>query len=190
VAVLAVLLGVFAVFMLFTPAELDVQQTPSCGTRDVMILMAQSVPSATAVPCIATLPAGWKLGGVEVRQDKARFWLNSDRGGDRAVEVRLVAPDQCAIAGATEVPSNQVGMRRFERPEQLPPRLQSTRYYVFDGGCVIYRFAFDADASASLMFSAESALAFEPRQALVERVHRDSGLRLCGAGVPPCPGGS
>src|SRR4029077_5176538 len=58
VAVLAVLLGVFAVFMLFTPAELDVQQTPSCGTRDVMILMAQSVPSATAVPCIATLPAG------------------------------------------------------------------------------------------------------------------------------------
>ena len=81
-------------------------------------------------------------------------------------------------------------MRRFERPEQLPPGLRSTRYYTFAGGCVTYRFAFDGAVSASLMFDAESALAFQPRKLLVDEVRRRSGLSLCGAGAPPCPGGS
>ena len=47
----------------FTPAELPVDREPACGTDDVMILMAQSVPTATAVPCIArSRPAGPSAG--------------------------------------------------------------------------------------------------------------------------------
>ena len=56
-------------------------------------------------------------------------------------------------------------MRRFESPERLPPDLRSTRYYLFEGGCVTYEFAFDGDASASLMFEADQAIAFQPRDA-------------------------
>ena len=44
-----------------------------------MILMAQSVPEATSLPCLAALPAGWTLDGVEVKRGRTRFWLNSDR---------------------------------------------------------------------------------------------------------------
>ena len=40
------------------------------------------------------------------------------------------------------------------------------------------------------MFDADNALAFQPRAALVDEVRDRSGLRLCGAGAPPCPGGS
>ena len=40
-------------------------------------------------------------------------------------------------------PSDEVGMRRFEAPEQLPPSLRITRTYLFEGGCVTYRFEFE-----------------------------------------------
>jgi hypothetical protein len=79
-------------------------------------------------------------------------------------------------------------MTQFERPEELRPRLRSTRTYLFDGGCVTYRFSFAEGATPGLMFEADQALGFEPRAALVARVHDQSGLRLCGAGAP-CPGG-
>ncbi len=187
---LGVLIGAQATFQLFAPAELRVAGTPNCGTGNLMILSAQALPSATSAPCIASLPSGWDLGGVYIRHDKAQFWLDSDRGGQRAVDVTLLPPDDCVVNGATEVPSDQVGMRRFERPERLPPNLRSTRFYLFDGGCVVYRFAFHGAANASLMFAAESALGFQPRAELVEEVRDRSGLRLCGAEAPPCPGGS
>jgi tRNA A-37 threonylcarbamoyl transferase component Bud32/membrane-associated phospholipid phosphatase len=190
VLVLGVLVGAQAVFGLFTPSEFRVRGTPDCGTGNVMVLMAQSVPSATSVPCVAALPAGWHVGALDVRNDRSRFWLNSDLGGRHAVEVRLLPPAECRPNGATEVPSDQVGMRRLERPEQLPPKLRSTRYYLFEGGCVTYRFAFDGDASASLIFDADTALSFQAREALVETVRDDVDLTLCGAGAPPCAGGS
>ena len=63
-------------------------------------------------------------------------------------------------------------MQRFERPERLPPELQTTRYYLFDGGCVTYEFDFDAEADAALLFAADSALAFQPRRTLVDDVRR------------------
>ena len=170
-------------------ASTDVSVSPDCGTNDLMVLMAQSVPDAVSIPCIASLPTGWELDGVSVHQDDARFWLSSDRGGSHAVEVRLQRPAACVVDGATAVPTDELGTRRFEAPERLPPDLQSTRYYLFDGGCVTYEFAFAGDASASLMFDADRALAFQPRMPLVDWVRDRSGLRLCGAGAP-CPGGS
>ena len=70
--------------------------------------------------------------------------------------------------------------------EQLPPNLRSTRYYLFPGGCVTYEFAFAGRASASLIFDADSALAFQPRRTLVaavRRAERSPALR-CRCPVP------
>jgi hypothetical protein len=175
---------------LLSPSELTVTATPTCGTENVMILMAQAVPTATSLPCIASLPAGWELGGVSVGHDHAAFWLDSDLGGQRAVEASLRPREHCSVADAVEVPSDEVGMRRYEQPERLPPNLLSTRYYLFDGGCVTYRFSLAGDADASLMLAADNALTFQPRATLVDYVNSQTGLRLCGAGAPPCPGGS
>ncbi|MCA1691968.1 MAG: hypothetical protein LC733_07150, partial [Actinobacteria bacterium] len=175
--------------MLRPAYDLGVSGTPSCDTGDVMILMAQAVPSATALPCVDSLPAGWSLGGVQIRRHRATFWLDSDRGGDRAVEATLRRPGDCRATGATEVPSDEVGMRRFEQPEQLPPNLRSTRFYLFPGGCITYQFAFDDPATAALMFDTDRALASQPRDDLVAEVRDRNGLRLCGAGIV-CPGSS
>jgi tRNA A-37 threonylcarbamoyl transferase component Bud32/membrane-associated phospholipid phosphatase len=169
---------------LFTPAhDIPVDAPPECGTGPLVTLMAQSVPEATLVPCVASLPAGWELSGSHVERDRATFSLDSDLGGDDAVETTLRPRDECDVAGSSQVPSDEVGTERYERPEQLGPELRATRYYLFPGGCVTYEFSFDEGADPSLMFSAEQALAFEPRATLVEHVRDETGLALCGAGA-------
>jgi membrane-associated phospholipid phosphatase len=174
---------------LFTPANaLPVPGTPECGTGNLMILTAQSVPDAVAVPCIEKLPAGWELGGMRIKRHRTTFWLDSDVAGDRAVEVRLTRPEDCDVSAAMPVPSDAVGLQRFEQPEQLPPALKSTRYYLFPGGCVTYRMEFDDEAPASAIFDVDDALGFQSRDELVAEVRGNTDLRLCGAGAPPCPG--
>ena len=180
-------LGIQAAADLATPG-LGIHGQPSCGRNDLMVLMAQSVPSAASVPCIATLPAGWSFADVTVDDDGADFALDSDVGGDAAVTVALRSADECRVGGATEVPTDEAGVRRFEQINRLEPGLRATRYYRFAGGCVTYEFAFDEPGS-DLLFDAESALAFQARRSLVQDVRARSGLSLCGYGAPPCPGG-
>jgi hypothetical protein len=192
-AVLVVTLLLFSIQAsagLLTPAhDLGVDGTPTCGTSNLMILSAQSVPSARLLPCVASIPAGWELGGVQIDDERARFWLDSDLAGDRAVEVTLLPPDRCSVAAATQVPSDEVGVRRYERVAELPPNLRSTRTYRFPGGCVTYEFEFHGALTGSLLADADSALAFQSRRAVVAEVRRTSDLSLCGAGAP-CTGGS
>ena len=133
-------------FMLVRPAhDVEVTHTPACGTESVTILVAQSVPSATLVPCVAAIPSGWELGGVHVRRGRADFELSSDLDGIRGteeaeVEVTLQPVDDCDVSGASQVPSDEIGADRFEQIERLPPGLAAIRYYLFPGGCVTYRY--------------------------------------------------
>ncbi|MGZ8762016.1 MAG: phosphatase PAP2 family protein [Acidimicrobiia bacterium] len=190
---LALVIGVvFAVTqtasMLKPAHDVEVSAAPDCGTGNLMILMAQSVPRATAIPCLATLPAGWKPGDVHVQRGRASFTLDSDQAGTDAVEVVFRPRARCSVDGAQEVPSDEAGTLRFERPEQVRPELIGTRTYLFPGGCVVYRYSFDRGASSALLFAADQALAFQDRASLVDAVRDDTDLRLCGAGVR-CPGG-
>jgi hypothetical protein len=175
---------------LFLPThDLPITRAPECGAGNTMVLMAQSVPSATQLPCIASLPAGWHFGGVHVKQDHSTLWLNSDEGGPHAVEATLEPRSACNVSGATLVPTDEIGTRRYERPQSLRPELRTTRYYIFPGGCVTYRISFTGDPDPSLLFDADQALTFEPRRELVETVKEVAGLDLCGAGMA-CPGGT
>jgi hypothetical protein len=178
-------------FIMLSPAhDIGVPGAPFCGTDNLMVLMAQSVPTAPSVPCISSLSAGWTLGGVQVQRRRGRFWLDSDTAGRHALEVALLPVEACPpTAGATEVPSDQLGMRRYELPDRLPPQLQTTRLYLLPGGCVTYKFAFKDDVDVGFVFDADAAVGFQPRDRLVDKVRERSGLRLCGVGAP-CPGGS
>ena len=125
---------------------------------------------------------------MAIRRNEARFWLDSDQAGGRAVEVTLRPAGACPVEGAVEVPTDEVGMRRFERAERLPPRLRLVRTYQLAGGCVTYRFELDGAVSGSATVALDAALSFQPRSELVRRVRSDAGLTLCGAGAPPCAG--
>jgi hypothetical protein len=150
-----------------------------------MILSAQAVPSAALLPCIAALPAGWSIDGVDITSGKASFGLDSDRAGERSVTITLA--QACDTAGARQIPSDQPGTRRFERPLSLVPQYSGERFYTFPGGCVTYQFRFAPGASPVLAGTASSAVAFVPRSRLVGYVRQTEGLPLCGRGAA-CPG--
>jgi hypothetical protein len=174
------------VYGMFVPAELPIPDVPECGTSDLMVLMAQSVPTAPAIPCVSSFPAGWEASEVTVKHDRSRFRLEAD---DHRVEVTLQRPQACDVTGAKEVPSEELGARRFDRATQLPPDARLTRTYLFDGGCVTFAFALDETPDASLLVELDSALAFQPRSELVELVDERTGLSLCGVGAADCVGG-
>jgi hypothetical protein len=163
---------------------------PFCpeGGRDTgaTVLMAQSVPSAAYVPCIANFPAGWTFGGERIRNGRAEFWLNSDRAGFRAVTVRLTAT--CDVSKAVEVPpeTTEPGVRRYEEPNSLPPQFFGNRYYVFPGGCVTYSFAFSRGGSFAQAVEATQALSFVSRAFGVRELGK-AGVVLCGREAS-CPG--
>lgn len=153
-----------------------------------LVLSAQAVPTASLLPCIEEFPVGWIFGGSEIEKGLARFWLDSDRAGFQAIQVQLT--ETCDVSEAIEVAPGQdeAGTRRFEEPISLPPRFVANRYYLFEGGCVTYHFAFNPNASPELAVDIDEALSFRPRLSLVERMRETIGLELCGFGASPCPG--
>src|SRR5689334_15572509 len=190
VGLAAAMLGIVTVAALaggkaFFPADNVGSYAPTCGTGHSMILSAQAVPSAALLPCIAALPSGWTTGGADIASGTSSFWLDSDRAGPRALTVILTAA--CDTSGAQQIPSDQPGTRRFERPLSLAPQFSARRFYTFPGGCVTYQFRFTPGASPVLGDAVGSALSFQPRPTLVESVRRTEGLALCGRGAA-CPG--
>ena len=178
---LAVIVGVQA----FLPAANVGANAPQCGTGHAMILAAQAVPSAKLVPCISALPAGWQVGGADIASGHSRFWLNSDQAGDMAVTITLSAA--CDTSGARQIPTDQPGTQRFERPLSLHPQFTALRFYTFPGGCATYSFKFAAGKSPLLASLVDGAAAFVPRARLVDYIGSTEGLTLCGRGAL-CPG--
>ena len=126
------------------------QRAPECGSvRDALIIEAQSVPTATMLPCVKTLPLGWGMETIDVKDGRTSIFLDSDRAGMRAVEISLSRT--CDTSGATERRSDEPGARLYERVAPLVEnRYWGERYYVFMGGCVTYRFRFQAEHAAVL----------------------------------------
>jgi hypothetical protein len=155
--------------------------TPSNG----VVLMAQSVPSASWVPCLEGMPLGWHFAGMDVDRGSARFWLDSDRDGLRAIEIRLTG--SCSTSRATEIPSDRPEMRRLERVNQVTPLYIGRRYYVFDGGCITVVFRLSGENRGEPLAVATQGLGAVPRDLLQAMVHEDSGGRL--QLDPPSTGG-
>jgi hypothetical protein len=146
----------------------------TCRSTNVLVLAAQSVPTATMVPCVQLLPAGWSYGPVDIRTGRTRFNLDSDRAGVSAVRVTLV--ERCDTARATEIPTDELGTRRFEQVEVVTPGFAGRRFYTFPGGCVHYEFRFQAEGRV-LVNEASLALTFVSREKLAEDVQRLSDGR-------------
>jgi hypothetical protein len=142
-----------------------------------VILMAQSVPSASWVPCLRTnLPLGWGFQHLDARDGISRFWLNSDRDGQKAIEVRLER--FCDTRGATEIRSDRAGMRRFERVTLTTPRFEGRRYYLYYGGCITIVFRLTGDSRGEPLALATQSIGAISRGDLRAQVLDDSGGRL------------
>jgi hypothetical protein len=158
-------------------------EVPTCTQGDDtdaangVVLMAQSVPTASWVPCMATtLPLGWKFHALDARDGVSRFWMDSNRDGKHAIEVRL--EPSCDSEGATEVPSDREHMTRLERVTMTTPHFEGERYYVFDGGCITVDFRLTGDSRGEGLALATDAVGAVSRADLQDQVHSESNGRL------------
>jgi hypothetical protein len=87
-SLLLFLLAVLTGIGLFFPTRGTVT-APTCGTGQSMQLMAQAVPSATRLPCVAHLPVGWSVGTAETIRGKAIFAIGVGDGSSDPVTVTL-----------------------------------------------------------------------------------------------------
>ena len=161
----------------------DAVQTPlmvdnvGCGDLEPLWLMAQSVPSASLVPCVQLLPAGWSVAEVAVNNGRSVITVDHDRAGKGAVVVELTS--SCDLAGAKEVTSEQRGARRYLRVDSTAPVFSATRFYEFDdGGCVTARLAVPAASGQRLTTETSSAFGFTTREQLRRALSRRSDGRL------------
>lgn len=149
---------------------------PECSTARRLAIVAQSVPTASYVPCLVALPEGWEVTGFDAESGHTRFSMVPDRGGRRTVEIELA--ERCDVAGATPEPARSEGARTYLRLSSISPRYAGTLFDVFAGGCVRYRFDFDRGPHIPLMEELRGAVALFPRRELELDLRRRYGVEL------------
>ena len=164
------------------PADVGVVADCEPGNGHVnplLVLMAQAVPSASRVPCIEVVPSSWRRGPVDVRDGRASFTFTSssvEGPGDAVLSVVLTGG--CGVDGATEVPSDEPGAKRFERVREVADGYEGERYYVFPGGCTTLDFSLPREGQVQQVGEASLAVGFVSRQALRDGVEERSDGRL------------
>jgi hypothetical protein len=158
------------------PAYSGVTKQPSCETSDPLILVAQSVPSASLLPCVDFLPVGWSFSTMDVVDGRTKMFLNSDRGGFRALEVTLLP--RCDTTGTEVEVSDQPATRKFEKVILRQDRYIGTRYYTFRGGCVTYDFDFVGAGGSGIAEEVSLGLDLFPRETLSSELNEQTGFEL------------
>ena len=148
----------------------------ACTDLEPQWLEAQSVPSASLVPCLRSLPAGWTLSNVTVNNGRSVLTLDHDRAGPAALVVRLTAG--CDPSAAVEGPSANPGVRHYQQIESPAGQFTATWYDQFPGGCVTSQLHLTSDPNGEFAAQAPGVLGFTTRAALQEALSRRSDGRL------------
>jgi tRNA A-37 threonylcarbamoyl transferase component Bud32 len=146
--------------------------TLACTDLEPLWLVAQSVPSASLVPCLGSLPDGWELAKVTVNEGRSAIVLY-DRFGSGVVVLQLSA--DCDVRGAGLARSVQPLARRYL---DQTPQFSATRFEVFPGGCITTGLTGPAAYQAEFTTQATALIGFTSRQRLQQLLEQRSDGRL------------
>ena len=104
---------------------------PACDSFASLRLMSAAVPQAAYVPCVRSLPVGWRFGGMTIEDGEADFALRSE-GGTISVDLKHRCDTSKMIRQTSDEPK-----ARFYRSLQSNGKTQIGAY-VFAGGCAKY----------------------------------------------------
>ncbi|HVM01105.1 MAG TPA: hypothetical protein VM263_00430 [Acidimicrobiales bacterium] len=149
---------------------------PDCPSPRRLAIVAQAVPSAAYLPCIAERRQGWTVGALDVERDSARFSLRSDRADGRRVDVELRAA--CDDAGAVPTTPRADGVRTGLALDSISPRFAGTLVDAFAGGCVTYRFDFPRGPHIALMEDLQAIVGLVTRRELRLDLRRELGVDI------------
>ena len=147
----------------------------ACTDLEPLWLEAQSVPSASMVPCLQFLPVGWTLAKVTVNDGQSVLTLSHDQAGYAALVVRLTAA--CTPSGAVEGPS-RIGGRAALPANRCTGEFAVTWYKPVPGGCVTSQLHLMNDPNGELAGQAPHVLGFRTRAELQEALSQRSDGRL------------
>jgi hypothetical protein len=148
-------------------AAMRSNEHPVCDQRPPTILMAESVPDATLVPCVRALPLGWAFAAFDARQGISEFSLDSDAGGPGALLVRFTR--NCTPEGI-QARSDEPGTRMVEQRSGEDP-YAATWTYLFGGGCARYSIHLAAGAPVErLLAQIRSGLSFIARERVIQNL--------------------
>ena len=116
-----------------TPATTLRVSNVDCHALEPLLAEAQSVPTASEVVCIRSLPLGWSLGTVQALGGTSVIRLDNDRAGGGVLQLTLTG--HCDVSRSTAVRTTEPGIRRL-RALGGGARFAATWYDVFPGGCV------------------------------------------------------
>jgi hypothetical protein len=180
---------VASISMLGPSCALDVnpsQSRPMClEDNRAVILLAQSVPDATWVPCMRRLPAGWTWGAQAIERGSGRFQLAV--GVEGTIDVALLPSCETSGMGSVTVPNTDATIAAY-RDLSTDAGITGDYRFTFTGGCITWSLALAAGTPVAALEEIEATIGFLFRPLLASRLERDAGVRLCGAGAPPCEG--
>ena len=134
---------------------------PTCRSEPPTLLMAESVPSASLIPCIDALPAGWTFQTFEADESHAAFSLEQ-QDGDGVLDVELVA--FCSVSGDGVPVEGFPTARRYRAEGNGGTSLAWTA--TFPGGCSRTTLTFTAPPSHTETERLLRAVSFFPRDEL------------------------
>jgi hypothetical protein len=135
-----------------------------------LLLTAQSVPSASLVPCLHRLPVGWTFREMNARSGRTQIALDFGRDSDKAAKITLTR--SCDPGDAAARTSDRSGAQRYDRTHDTPSGYRGARYYLFRGGCVVYEFDLRGGSGTQAVATIARALDFVDR-ATLDRSVRD-----------------
>ena len=152
------------------------------GPSGMLVLIAQSVRTASAVPCIEGEAGRWTMAEFTVRDGSSVIGFAYQYGGPDRVTVELRA--ECDVRDAKEVSSRHEGTRRYNRELVRDGRYANEIYFVHEGACTLLRF--DLVATGADLRGAEftGALGFVTRAEIDRQIRAatDGHLTLDPAG--------
>lgn len=165
---------------------------PTCLSRQpgrpsemngTLVLVAQSVQTASRVPCLRALPAGWGFHSFDARRGQSRIALDLGRAYDNALVVTLTA--DCDVRGAARTNTDRADTRRYEAIRSSATDYTGRRFYLFTGGCLTFRFDVRGSEAAVAAQAAARSIGVIPRAELRSYVRLYSRGRF---DLDPAPG--
>ena len=150
--------------------------TPSDhGLDQQLVLMAQSVPTASAVPCMRAALDDWYLDDMDSQDGYTRIEFS------RLIDEFALTIERsrtCVHGAASETSTDQPGTRRFDERIRTGSSYRDRRFYLLPGACMTYQFALTGAGTEAAAAEIAGAIGFVSRDQLADQVRRYSGGRL------------
>jgi hypothetical protein len=158
------------------PAVTEFRCEQRGGPSGMLVLLAQAVPDASAVPCVRADPGRWVMSEFTVRDGSAVVGFAYQYGGPDKVTIEL--RPRCDPGDAKEVSSQHAGTRRYNRDAVRNGRYAHEIYFSYAGACTTLRF--DLEATGAELRGAEftGTLGFVTRAELDRQIRAATDGRL------------